>query len=54
MRGRNGRGFLYRADRKTVRERNQSLAIWRKQPDGPWKCSYEVMSPVPTAARNAK
>jgi len=41
-------------DGKMVRERNQSLAIWRKQPDGSWKCSDEVMSPVPTAARNAK
>ena len=41
-------------DGKMLRETNESLAIWSKQPDGSWKCSYEVMSPVPAAARNAK
>ena len=41
-------------DGKMVRETNQSLAIWKKQPDGSWKCSYEVMSPLPAAAKNAK
>jgi len=40
-------------DGKMVSEPNQSLAIWRKQPDGSWKCSYEVMSPVPASTKNA-
>jgi uncharacterized protein (TIGR02246 family) len=39
-------------DGKMAREPNESLAIWRKQPDGSWKCSYEVMSPVPAATKN--
>jgi ketosteroid isomerase-like protein len=41
-------------DGKTVPELNQSLTIGRKQPDGFWKCSYGVMSPVPPGTKNAK
>jgi ketosteroid isomerase-like protein len=33
-------------DGKTVTEENRGVAIWRKQPDGSWKCVLDVMSPA--------
>jgi len=38
-------------DGKTVTEENRSIAVWKKQADGSWKCVYDVMSP---AAPNSK
>jgi len=34
-------------DGKTVTEENRAVAIWKKQPDGSWKCVMDVMSPGP-------
>ena len=36
-------------DGKTVTEENRSIAVWKKQPDGSWKCVYDVMSPAAPA-----
>ncbi|HXQ25222.1 MAG TPA: SgcJ/EcaC family oxidoreductase [Candidatus Acidoferrales bacterium] len=38
-------------DGKSVTEVNRGVAIWKKQPDGSWKCVMDVMSPA--AALNA-
>ena len=32
-------------DGKPVVEENRSVAIWKKQPDGSWRCIVDVMSP---------
>ncbi len=32
-------------DGKSVTEENAGVAIWKKQPDGSWKCVLDVMSP---------
>ena len=34
-------------DGKPVTEESRSVAIWKKQPDGSWKCVVDVMSPAP-------
>lgn len=34
-------------DGKSVTEENRGVAIWKKQPDGSWKCILDVMSPAP-------
>ena len=34
-------------DGKSVTEENRGVAIWKKQPDGSWKCVLDVMSPAP-------
>jgi uncharacterized protein (TIGR02246 family) len=39
-------------DGKSVTEENRGVAIWKKQPDGSWKCVLDVMSPA--APPNAK
>jgi uncharacterized protein (TIGR02246 family) len=39
-------------DGKSVTEENRGVAIWKKQPDGSWKCVLDVMSPA--APSNAK
>lgn len=33
-------------DGKSVTQENKSVAIWKKQPDGSWKCVMDVMTPV--------
>jgi uncharacterized protein (TIGR02246 family) len=33
-------------DGKSVTEENRGVAIWKKQPDGSWKCVLDVMSPA--------
>ena len=33
-------------DGKSVTEENRSVAIWKKQPDGSWKCVVDVMTPA--------
>jgi uncharacterized protein (TIGR02246 family) len=33
-------------DGKSVTEENRGVAIWKKQPDGAWKCVLDVMSPA--------
>jgi uncharacterized protein (TIGR02246 family) len=40
------------ADGKPVVADGRSIAVWRRQPDGSWKCVMDVMSPAPAA--NAK
>jgi uncharacterized protein (TIGR02246 family) len=32
---------------KPVIEEGRGVAIWKKQPDGSWKCVMDVMSPAP-------
>jgi uncharacterized protein (TIGR02246 family) len=39
-------------DGKSVTEESRGVAVWKKQPDGSWKCIMDVMSPAP--APNAK
>jgi uncharacterized protein (TIGR02246 family) len=34
------------SDGKPVVQENRSAAIWRKQPDGSWKCTVDIMSPA--------
>ena len=34
------------ADGKSVAADNRSVAIWKKQPDGSWKCILDVMNPA--------
>ncbi len=31
---------------KTVTQENRGLVIWKKQPDGSWKCAVDIMSPA--------
>lgn len=38
-------------DGKTATEENRSIAVWKKQPDGSWKCAYDVMSPAVPASK---
>lgn len=33
-------------DGKTLSEENRGVAIWKKQPDGSWRCIMDVMSPA--------
>ena len=33
-------------DGKSVTEENRAVAIWKKQPDGSWKCVMDVMTPA--------
>lgn len=33
-------------DGKPVTEENRAVAIWKKQPDGSWKCVMDVMTPA--------
>ena len=33
-------------DGKSVTEENRGVAVWKKQPDGGWKCVMDVMSPA--------
>ncbi len=33
-------------DGKSVTEENRAVAIWKKQPDGSWKCIMDVMTPA--------
>src|SRR5690348_7504338 len=33
-------------DGKPVIEENEAVAIWKKQPDGSWKCVMDVMTPA--------
>jgi uncharacterized protein (TIGR02246 family) len=33
-------------DGKSVVQENRGVAIWKKQPDGSWKCVMDVMSPA--------
>jgi ketosteroid isomerase-like protein len=33
-------------DGKSVTEESRGVAIWKKQPDGSWKCVVDVMSPA--------
>jgi len=33
-------------DGKVVTEQNNSVAVWKKQPDGSWKCVLDAMSPA--------
>ncbi len=40
---------LTTADGKTVTEENRGVVIWKKQPDGSWKCILDVMSPAASA-----
>jgi uncharacterized protein (TIGR02246 family) len=40
------------ADGKPVVADSRSVAVWKRQPDGSWKCVMDVMSPAPAA--NAK
>jgi len=40
------------ADGKALTQENRGVAIWKKQPDGSWKCILDVMSPA--AAPNAR
>ena len=37
-------------DGKPVIEESHSVAVWKKQPDGAWKCVMDVMSPSPPPA----
>ena len=37
---------------KPVTEENRAVAIWKKQPDGSWKCIMDVMTPA--APRDAQ
>jgi uncharacterized protein (TIGR02246 family) len=39
-------------DGKSVTEENRGVVVWKKQPDGSWKCILDVMSPA--APSNAK
>ncbi len=39
-------------DGKSVTEESRGVAIWKKQPDGSWKCVLDVMSP--SASSNSK
>jgi uncharacterized protein (TIGR02246 family) len=39
-------------DGKSVTEESRGVVIWKKQPDGSWKCILDVMSPA--ASSNAK
>jgi uncharacterized protein (TIGR02246 family) len=36
-------------DGKPVTQENKSVAIWKKQPNGSWKCVVDVMSPAAPA-----
>jgi ketosteroid isomerase-like protein len=33
-------------DGNSVKEESRGVAIWKKQPDGSWKCVMDVMSPA--------
>ena len=39
-------------DGKSVTQENRGVVIWKKQPDGSWKCILDVLSPAPLS--NAK
>jgi len=39
-------------DGKPVTQENRGVVIWKKQPDGSWKCILDMMSPA--ASSNAK
>jgi uncharacterized protein (TIGR02246 family) len=40
------------ADGKSVAADNRGVAIWKKQPDGSWKCILDVMNPAePSGAK---
>jgi uncharacterized protein (TIGR02246 family) len=39
-------------DGKSVTEESRGVAVWKKQPNGSWKCIMDVMSPAPPS--NAK
>jgi uncharacterized protein (TIGR02246 family) len=43
---------LNTSDGKSVREENRAVAVWKKQPDGSWKCVMDVMTPA--APRDAQ
>ncbi len=34
-------------DGKSLTEESRSVAVWKKQPNGSWKCIWDVMSPAP-------
>ncbi len=38
-------------DGKSVTEENRAVAIWKKQPDGSWKCVLDVMTPAAPSDR---
>lgn len=33
-------------DGKSLTQENRGVAVWKKQPDGSWKCVLDVMSPA--------
>jgi uncharacterized protein (TIGR02246 family) len=37
-------------DGKHVVERNQAVEVWRKDPDGAWRCVLDIASPMPGAS----
>ena len=47
-----GRISLTAPDGKSVTEENRGVVVWKKQPDGSWKCILGVTSP--TAPSNTK
>lgn len=41
------------AEGKAVIEHNKSLVIWRRQPDGTWKCAVDMWNAAGTQAAGA-
>jgi uncharacterized protein (TIGR02246 family) len=41
-------------DGKMIVADNRAVVVWKKQPDGSWKCTVDMMSPAPAPAASAK
>jgi len=37
-------------DGKMIATDNRAVVVWKKQPDGSWKCTVDMMSPAPPAS----
>ena len=37
-------------DGKPIATDNRAVVVWKKQPDGSWKCTVDMMSPAPPAS----
>jgi len=42
------------SDGKTIVADNRAVVVWKKQPDGSWKCTVDMMSPAPPLPASAK